>query len=60
MLPTARKLQNLDPSIVIGEVPLLDSDKTNVTEIVAPEAAVQDGVQDGVQGDAKKSMREAY
>ena len=60
MLPTARKLQNLDPSTVIGEVPLLDSDKTNVTEIVAPEAAVQDGAQDGVQGDAKKSMREAY
>ena len=25
-----------------------------------PEAAVQDGAQDGVQGDAKKSMREAY
>ena len=45
---------------MIGEVPLLDSDKTNVTEIVAPEAAVQDGAQDGVQGDAKKSMREAY
>ena len=60
VLPTARKLQNLDPSTVIGEVPLLDSDKTNVTEIVAPEAAVQDGAQDGVQGDAKKSMREAY
>lgn len=60
VLPTARKLQNLDPSTVIGEVPLLDSDKTNVTEIVAPEAAVQDGAQDSVQGDAKKSMREAY
>ena len=60
VLPTARKLQNLDPSTVIGEVPLLDSDKTNVTEIVAPEAAVQDGAQDGVQGDAKKNMREAY
>lgn len=59
VLPTARKLQNLDPSTVIGEVPLLDSDKTNVTEIVAPEAAVQDGAQDGVQDDAKKSMREA-
>ena len=44
VLPTARKLQNLDPSTVIGEVPLLDSDKTNVTEIVAPEAAAQSGV----------------
>lgn len=42
VLPTARKLQNLDPSTVIGEVPMLDSDKTNVTELTAPEAAVQE------------------
>ena len=42
VLPTARKLQNLDPSTVIGEVPMLDSDKINVTELTAPEAAVQE------------------
>ncbi len=37
VLPTARKLQNLEPAKVIGEVPLLDSEKTNLTELTAPE-----------------------
>ncbi|NEG55274.1 DNA recombination protein RmuC [Bifidobacterium platyrrhinorum] len=37
VLPTARKLQKVDPTKIIGEVPLLDPDKTNVSELTAPE-----------------------
>lgn len=37
VLPTARKLQKVDPTKIIGEVPLLDPDKTNVNELTAPE-----------------------
>ena len=37
VLPTARKLQKLEPSKVLGEVGLLDPDKTNVAELSAPE-----------------------
>lgn len=37
VLPTARKLQKIDASKVIDEVPLIDSDKANVTELTAPE-----------------------
>ena len=37
VLPTARKLQKLDASKVIAEVPLLDSEKTNIKELAAPE-----------------------
>ena len=37
VLPTARKLQKLDASKVIGEVPLLDSEKSNINELAAPE-----------------------
>ncbi|MBT1173269.1 DNA recombination protein RmuC [Bifidobacterium sp. MA2] len=39
VLPTARKLQKIDPSKIIDEVPLLDPDKTNVNELTAPEVA---------------------
>ena len=42
VLPTARKLQKLEPTKVIGEVPLLDSEKTNVTELAAPEIMADD------------------
>ena len=37
VLPTARKLQRLDQSTVIGSVSMLDSDVANVKEITAPE-----------------------
>lgn len=37
VLPTARKLQKLDASKVIGEVGLLDSEKNDVHELSAPE-----------------------
>ncbi|OZG61905.1 30S ribosomal protein S9 [Bifidobacterium lemurum] len=37
VLPTARKLQKIDSSKVIGEVPLLDPEKSNIRELSAPE-----------------------
>ena len=39
VLPTARKLQKIDPAKVIEEVPLLDPDKSNVSELTAPEVS---------------------
>ena len=37
VLPTARKLQKLEPTKVLEEVPLIESDKGNVSELSAPE-----------------------
>lgn len=37
VLPTARKLQKIDQSTVIGQVDLLDSGAANVRELTAPE-----------------------
>ena len=42
MLPTARKLQKLEPTKVIGEIPLLDSEKSNLTELTAPEVVSEE------------------
>ena len=37
VLPTARKLQKIEPTKIIEEVPLIESDKANVNELSAPE-----------------------
>jgi DNA recombination protein RmuC len=37
VLPTARKLQKIEPTKVIGEVPLIESEAANVNELSAPE-----------------------
>ena len=42
VLPTARKLQKLEPTKVIGEIPLLDSEKSNLTELTAPEVVSEE------------------
>ncbi|WP_190973839.1 DNA recombination protein RmuC [Bifidobacterium reuteri] len=47
VLPTARKLQKLEPTKVIEETPLIDSDKGNVAELTAPEVVPSDDESDG-------------
>lgn len=37
VLPTARKLQKIEPTKIIEEVPLIESDKANINELSAPE-----------------------
>ena len=51
VLPTARKLQKLEPTKVIGEVKLIESDDGNVQELSQPEVAPGD--EDGETGDAR-------
>lgn len=46
VLPTARKLQKLDASTVIDEVPQLDPEKANVTELAASETTAETGEED--------------
>ncbi|MBT1174044.1 DNA recombination protein RmuC [Bifidobacterium sp. LC6] len=43
VLPTARKLQIIEPSKVIAQVPLIESDKGNISELSAPEVVPPDG-----------------
>lgn len=55
VLSTARKLQKIDATKVIAEVPLLDPDKSNITELTAPEVSgdAADGTGDSADaGDA--------
>ena len=42
VLPTARKLQKIEPTKIIEEVPLIESDKANVNELSAPEVIPPD------------------
>ncbi|NMM99021.1 DNA recombination protein RmuC [Bifidobacterium olomucense] len=42
VLPTARKLQKIEPTKVIGEVPLIESEKGNINELSAPEVVPTD------------------
>lgn len=49
VLPTARKLQKIEPTKIIGEVPLIESESANVNELSAPE--VIDAGGDGGDGD---------
>lgn len=42
MLPTARKLQKIEPTKIIEEVPIIESDKGNVSELSAPEVVPAD------------------
>lgn len=54
VLPTARKLQKIDPTRIIEEVPLLDSDKSNITEPTAPELTPSEedsGAEDGAENE---------
>ncbi|KAB7789495.1 DNA recombination protein RmuC [Bifidobacterium cebidarum] len=46
VLPTARKLQKIEPTKVIEEVPLIESDKGNVNELSAPEVVPSDAETD--------------
>ncbi|PLS24857.1 DNA recombination protein RmuC [Bifidobacterium imperatoris] len=43
VLPTARKLQKIEPTKVIEEVPLIESDKGNINELSAPEVISAEG-----------------
>ena len=42
VLPTARKLQKIEPTKIIEEVPIIESDKGNVSELSAPEVVPAD------------------
>ncbi|MBT1171465.1 DNA recombination protein RmuC [Bifidobacterium sp. SO4] len=42
VLPTARKLQKIEPTKIIGEVPLIESESGNINELAAPEVAPSD------------------
>ena len=42
VLPTARKLQKIEPTEIIEEVPIIESDKGNVSELSAPEVVPAD------------------
>ena len=46
VLPTARKLQKLEPTKIIGEVPLVESDAAHVNELTAPEVTSGEGRDD--------------
>ncbi|MBT1164059.1 DNA recombination protein RmuC [Bifidobacterium felsineum] len=46
VLPTARKLQKIEPTKVIEEVPLIESDKGNISELSAPEVIPSDAETD--------------
>ncbi|PWG63316.1 DNA recombination protein RmuC [Bifidobacterium callitrichidarum] len=39
VLPTARKLQKIEPTKLISEVPLIESEAGNINELAAPEVA---------------------